>query len=152
MIICIWLYFGIKNSYKEVYSKKKVEEIVSDIKQAPHIPKDFKQTIQFVYPKIFNTSIFKHDINSFFGNYENPCPSKSTALRFHNYPKERTFFSGTIQYSLAWYLEGKVTQEECFAYEVINFDFMNNQKGIYNASLYYYKKALKDYLIKNNWN
>lgn len=144
LILCIWLFFGIKNAYKEVYTEEKIKEIITAIKQAPPIPEDFKSTVQLVYPEIFETSLYKHDINSFFGNYETPCPSKSIAYQFHWHPKNWTFFSGTIPFSLAWYLEGEITQEECFAFEIANFDFMNNQKGIYNASEYYYEKDLKD--------
>lgn len=144
LILCIWLFFGIKNAYKEVYTKENIKEIITAIKQAPPIPDDFKLHVELVYPSIFKMSINKHTYNSFFNDYKTPCPSRDIAYQFHWRPKKWTFFSGTIPFSLAWCIEGKVTQEECFAYEIVNFDFMNNQKGIYNASQYYYGKDLRD--------
>ncbi|WP_161802553.1 transglycosylase domain-containing protein [Riemerella anatipestifer] len=105
------------------------------------MPEIFYKTYEKLNPNSSENDL----LYSFIENTE--CQSQKVARRICIIVKLQNttrLESLTFEYFLTRDIEKNTTQRQCLNWNVQNYDFLYNVRGIENASIFYYKKELKN--------
>lgn len=136
--------FWVTRLWRDAYDQGQLDYAVERAKSAPELPTSFVKTLRSVYPTVLEHGYSMHLLRQLSGDREyGPCPCRQLALTVmpdHSQMKQ----SGRPLYpvSFTWALEDRVTQEQCMALLLDQYDFMNGIRGIEKASLKYYGDSL----------
>lgn len=116
------------------FSEKDYLNIKQSIQNTPELPSSFLNT----YKKLNTITNTKGKLmDNFQEKYNRKCPCLNISSRI---PFENPIY----RYILANRIENDFTQDECLIYLSSIQDFTYNNKGIFNASEFFFKKDLKD--------
>ncbi len=134
----------VKNSWKEIYTEKELQNTILKINSSKPLPEDFRETLSLVYPGIFDNNFNQHAVDRIITDKDyQPCPCRQVAVMFtHRLPHSNRFKWSFYPVSITWKFEEELTQEECFSFYLERFDFTRGIKGIENASLAYFGNEL----------
>ena len=98
-----------------------------------------------------DSSVFNEVLSRFTNEYYE-CPCLDISYKLHLVSRKNTkgwqqrFLSN--QYIFAHHLQQQVTQKQCLNYLLNNYDFLYHNKGVYEASQFYFKKELSGLTTK----
>lgn len=134
LIIFLFIRFG---GYIFIDSEIKKELIVS-IKASPQLPDKFYKLFEIAYPKSLSRDYMTFTLDhKLLENQGSVPPSHQTSYL-------GSYFWGIKLYMLIFYVEDWTTQQECLNYLSESHDFLNGNRGIRQASLFYFKKEVDD--------
>lgn len=143
-IILIGIYIYGINSWRHLATESEIKNLVAEIKSAEEVPDKFYKFLNALYPNDLNNGITQTYIKSISNPPFRPSPSL-LAAKYWGLPLQKKSDKRrmtTSFFGLAVKLEDDVTQKECINWIVSNYDFLENQIGISNASKFYYKKDI----------
>lgn len=144
LILLSGTYFWIKNFRTDVLPEKEFNKLISEISTTKPLPNNFQKTIAQIYPDIFDNNYSKHLLLQLLSNKEfQPCPCRNVALRVRTENQNvNQAVRNLYPVSLTWAIEERVSQKQCMAYNLSNFDFTKGIIGIDQASDYYFNENL----------
>jgi hypothetical protein len=143
-------YLWVKSSWSDIITVKQLNQLTSDIKEVQAIPDNFKKTLTQVYPDIFDKGLNGHALDQLLTDKDyQPCPCRQVAMMLRiDYTKAKRIVRNFYPASLTWAVEERVSQEQCMAYYLENFDFTHGVLGIHHASDYYFNNQLENLSIE----
>ena len=139
LFICIYKFYEYK--YYQNLNWKDFNFFMSDIKKSKELPLNFYKA----YEKRNPNSIKNDILGSIF--YETECQSQRTARKIYMIVKKQNnnrFQNLTFEYFLTREIEKNTNQKQCLNWNVQNADLLYGNKGIENASTFYYKTELEN--------
>ena len=146
IILCIGVFFFIKNDWKNFTTKKEIAELIKDIKSSESLPEKFYDLYEIENPNAYQYNLNRSVISLLLNQkYVSPLSERVAVLsRIVTY-NSSSFIRLKFRYiTVTWLLEEKTTQKECFNWLVSKYDFLNNSKGLKQASKIYFNKELAD--------
>lgn len=128
----------LKSDWNKAIDEGNFNNIKTAIVNAKPLPPEFLKVYKSIYPITTTNGII---YNRFTEQYDTKCPCNEISLMLHSFYKNN---STSNNYVLSWKLEKQVTQEQCLNYYLQNADFLYNNKGVYEASNYYFQKELSE--------
>jgi len=146
ILISVGFYFYIKNYWKNFTNETEVDKFISEIKSSEKLPENFYTLYEVENHKALSNDLNMQMLKAIFNSNFIQPPSSQASFMF-------IFFSGKNLYrhrykmaktSLAWKIEKRTSQRECLNWLTENYDFLNNAKGIKEASKLYFKKSIEE--------
>ncbi len=148
IFIFIGFYFYIKNYWKNFATEKEINDLIVSIKSADKLPEKFYTLYNIKNPKALNTTYNEQALRAVISSkYISTPSSKVSAMRINSFflnkiNSHRRF--KTAQISMTWLIESRTSQAACLNWITKNYDFLNNAKGIKQASNLYFKKNIEN--------
>lgn len=137
--ICISVYLFCEYGGYVLLDKEHCAESVSLIKRSPTLPPRFYTLYNKVYPNTLNKNLWRFYAKAFllarvYRDNNNIYREVSYTLGYY---RIKDFIPATF------YLKDQVSPEQCLNCMMQRYDFLNNARGIRNASRFYYDKELE---------
>jgi hypothetical protein len=119
--------------------------ITYEIRTSEKLPENFTNFYNTLYPNALHENSWHLLLQSVINknNQRKECPCNITAFQLT--PVLAISNKKNIdQFVVARYLEHNYTQEECLAFNLSHFDFLENRKGISKLSQSLFKKDIKE--------
>lgn len=119
--------------------------ITHEIRSSEKLPENFTNFYNTLYPNALHENSWHLLLQSVINknNQRKECPCNITAFQLA--PILAINNKKSIdQFVVARYLEHNYTQEECLAFNLSHFDFLENRKGISKLSQSLFRKVIKD--------
>lgn len=133
----------IKTEHNTGISKDGFNNLVNEIKSAPHLPDSFITEYVIVEDTLNLKQVLWNDITD---ESHKSCPCSMVSNFFipiMSIKNKARFNLKTRHIGLTLNLEKVVSQKECLNYYLNTFDFIHHPKGANEASKYYFNKPLE---------
>lgn len=144
IIFLVLTFIGFYKYYEhKFYRNLKSEDLkwfINQIKNSKSLPEDFHIVYEKQHPKSIEFDLTSSIINN------TECQSQRIARRIYPIVKKQNnnrTENLTFEYFLTLEIEKNTNQKQCLSWSVQNFDFLYRNKGIENASNFYFKKDLQ---------
>lgn len=148
MVVVFTLYLYIENGAKIYFPEKERNELINNIKSAPPVPNNFIEFYDVVYPKSLKDNYFKKFYRQFINFYTNRgerLPSQNVAnISISPFLNNNSHKNSLNTLFLIRYIEQETTQQQCLNYELKNYNFLYNRKGIEAVSQDLFQKPVKE--------
>ncbi|WP_066630985.1 transglycosylase domain-containing protein [Labilibacter marinus] len=150
IVIVLYSYYHVRTCWRSFVSEKRIQEIVEEIKNAQELPDLFYCLYQQDKPNSLEYGMDKHIFNDIFlMKYSTPVSLNVSKHIGHyikdiNEPKKQRRDYLFYPYSLTWKLEKYTTQKECLNWLARNDNFVYDNIGVEQASLFFYHKTLEE--------
>lgn len=126
----------LKFQFNQSFDESKFSELKADIQKTKPLPDEFLKIYNNIHPITNLNGIVK---DGFFEKYNRDCPCLMLARQLR-IPSRKRFQAN--YYFLASKLEKNFSQEECLSYLSSIRDFTYENRGIENASLFFFNKEI----------
>jgi hypothetical protein len=128
----------LKSDWNKAIDESDFNNIKTAIANAKPLPPEFLKIYKSINPITTTNGLLYNRITEQYGS---GCPCNRISQIHPSLTKNN---STSNNYVLSWKLEKQVTQEQCLNYYLQNVDFLYNNKGVYEASNYYFQKELSE--------
>uniref|UniRef100_UPI0040479C08 transglycosylase domain-containing protein n=1 Tax=Flavobacterium sp. TaxID=239 RepID=UPI0040479C08 len=128
----------LKSDWNKAIDEGDLNNLKTAIANVKPLPPEFLKIYKSIYPITTTNGLLYNRITEQYGS---GCPCNRISQIHPSLTKNN---STSNNYVLSWKLEKQVTQEQCLNYYLQNVDFLYNNKGVYEASNYYFQKELSE--------
>ncbi len=155
-LVLIYSYFHVKSSWKSFTSERTILDLSETIKKEKPLPVYFYELYSVDNSISLNNNHKKYllknlfELNKSFESQFSTPPSQNVAkyvgvrIRENRDRKKQRRDYLFYEFSLTWKLEGLTNQYECLNWLARNYEFVYDNKGVEDASLYFYQKTLEE--------
>lgn len=141
----VLLFLYVESGGRFIIGNSDKRMITQEIKSSKKLPENFTNFYNTLYPNALHENSWHLLLQSVINknNQRKECPCNITAFQLA--PILAINNKKSIdQFVVARYLEHHYTQEECLAFNLSHFDFLENRKGISKLSQSLFRKDIKD--------
>lgn len=132
------IYSQVNQRIKELEIRYPIADIKVSLNQSQKVPSRLYEIYEIMNPNVFDYGLLESIIRR-----SGSCPCNR--LRHRLILNSETIWDQILNIlAVSSYLERKLTQKECFNYTLLRTDFLYQNKGIEEASCYYFNKELAD--------
>ena len=147
VLLFIGFYFYVKYYWHNFIDEDIIELFTTEVKLADKLPKKFYELYNVEYNNAllnnFNNYALKEIL---YTQYREKPPSAQVARMFIVFssktPSRHRY--KLLEISLTWEIEKRTSQQECLNWITEKYDFLNQAKGIKQASKLYFKKTVEN--------